>query len=240
MRLIVLYSVTCCVLAVCDASFLPAWARPKKPSASSTKRIKAIAASTSKIVVSVATSAPTDEPRRLISQQKGYPIPPEYEQQEKKPTDPLIRLYIIDSGANPQHRTYLELNRRYKITWWDPQNTWGKRTQTLHEDLDGHGACMLSLACSQELGVAEDANVTIIKDEPPTLAKWMTAYQWILRDVKDNDLQGKAVVLHAAEAIGELDDQEAKEWYESLANLTTAGIVFVTTAGNIDEEEKVS
>lgn len=80
------------------------------------------------------------------------------------------RIYILDSGANPQHDSYTGLD--HEPEWLfagsiqdglDPVYPYD--WTTTKDDIDplGHGTCLLSLAVSERYGISKKANVTIVK-----------------------------------------------------------------------------
>jgi hypothetical protein len=81
----------------------------------------------------------------------------------------------------------------------------GDRDETEADDMD-HGSCVLSKAVSPRFGTAKDANVVIVKMPFIAIAggpgtkkmleelDFLEALIKIRKDVRDNDLRGKAVL----------------------------------------------
>ncbi|KAK1994135.1 subtilisin-like protein [Colletotrichum falcatum] len=109
-----------------------------------------------------------------------------------------ITVYIIDTGANPNHDEYTRStgNKRWIYISEDKKES--------DSDLkNGHGSCTQSLINGPRFGAAKDADIVIVKlPDPFLLSDMVEALYWVTDDIAEKKLEGKAVVTMSISAVG--------------------------------------
>ncbi|KAJ3545794.1 hypothetical protein NM208_g2326 [Fusarium decemcellulare] len=156
-----------------------------------------------------------------------------------------VTIYVLDEGFNLKHNEF---------TGTPGKKRWIFSAQaTGEDDPDGHGSCCASKAVGKSVGVAKKADLVVVKLK---MTSWslLKAWQAVVLDVKENGLQGKAVVSNSkackytyislkpevaltfALAIGWRVERD-EQWFIGvlemlLKNLEELDVVVVSSAGN--------
>lgn len=132
---------------------------------------------------------------RMLSTPPGNPFLDHHEYNEHYGYDDVagqgITIYIIDTG--PFHFAHSELQ--------PPDSSVTRRNFDVVRDpkavneISSHGTCVASKAVGKTVGVAKRANLVTVRVDPtPGEFFFVRAWQAVLNDIEDRDLQGKAVV----------------------------------------------
>ncbi|KAF5537908.1 hypothetical protein FPHYL_12680 [Fusarium phyllophilum] len=146
-----------------------------------------------------------------------------------------VTIYVLDEGFNLKHKEFTSSPGRKR--WIFSKGASGEN------DPDGHGSCCASKALGSTVGVAPKADLVAVKLQ---LTSWslLKAWQAVVLDVKQNRLQGKAVVSNSKASIGWTVDRNEK-WFRDaletlLKNLEALDVVVVSSSGNFGTHIDVS
>lgn len=109
-----------------------------------------------------------------------------------------ITVYVIDSGMNTKLPEFANLG---EVRWlWPPEKY--LRTNGLsktEDDQKGHGTCVVSKIAGRDYGIAKKVQIVVCKlyynsKGQPRESSVLNCLQYILEDLDDKELQGKAVL----------------------------------------------
>ncbi|KAG5752386.1 hypothetical protein H9Q72_009426 [Fusarium xylarioides] len=146
-----------------------------------------------------------------------------------------VTIYVLDEGFNLRHKEFTSSPGRKR--WIFSKGASGEN------DPDGHGSCCASKALGGTVGVAPKADLVAVKLQ---LTSWslLKAWQAVVLDVKQNRLQGKAVVSNSKASVGWRVDRNEK-WFRDtlealLKDLEALDVVVVSSSGNFGTHIDVS
>ena len=156
---------------------------------------------------------------------------------EKEEAGSDITIYVLDTGANPDHSEYTRMPGQKSWLWPDPHTIWTQLSgYNLETDPDGHGSCVLSKIAGVEYGVAKKPDIVIVKmlqisNIGFSLAYTLKSLEIIIGDVVDRGVGGKSVLLIAPEVIAE-SENVSSSLIRLINELIEEDVVVVTGAGD--------
>jgi subtilisin family serine protease len=133
---------------------------------------------------------------RFISQPKGVPVSNTLDYIWVDGGGRDVNVYVIDSGAYTGNSEFYNMPGGKR---WLKSTLTNFPLQLEETDEDGHGSCVISKVSGPRLGVAKNANITVVKfaaehDGRIWFSSLLDSLYLVCRDVVAGGLQGKAVV----------------------------------------------
>ncbi|POS75009.1 hypothetical protein DHEL01_v206590 [Diaporthe helianthi] len=143
-----------------------------------------------------------------------------------------ITVYVIDTGYYTRNSEYTGMARKPRWIFGG-----GQAVRSVEEDLgsDGHGSCAGSKVNGPQFGVAKLVNLVVVKASINS-DETLDALNKVLEDVRQRNLQGKAVVNFSRSIANPTAfTRKMVEYY--VKEMIREDVVFIAASGNDDREE---
>ncbi|RDW94302.1 hypothetical protein BP5796_00065 [Coleophoma crateriformis] len=141
-----------------------------------------------------------------------------------------ITVYVVDTGANPDHSEWINMPGEKRFIFLTPGDT--------ESDPGRHGSCVASKVAGPKFGVAKNANIVIVKlPSVLTMSSVIAALAEVGNDVSQRNLEGKAVInISIGSRVLQTDaasrDNIINAYKLFLASIIAQDIVVVAASGN--------